>query len=102
MSIRPRKPDEGGFFGPALTGVCLAVVLSVPVAAYTASFFGDTYEVRAAVYGLLLLWVVTGSILIFVRTYKKERKLPTPGRVLLWFASVWLWLLLLVFGKRRD
>ena len=77
-------------------------MLSVPTAAFTASFFGDTYEVRATVYGLLLLWVVTGSILIFARTYKKERKLPTPGRIFLWFASVWLWPLLLIFGKRRD
>lgn len=86
----------GPLFGSALAGACSAVVLSVPVAAWTARLLGDSYESRVLVYSCFLLWVVAGAVSVFIRTRKVERDRLTPGRILLWFASVWLWPLLLL------
>lgn len=86
----------GPFFGSALAGACSAVVLSVPVAAWTARLLGDSYESRVTVYGCFLLWVIAGAVSVFIRTRKVERDGLTAGGILLWFASVWLWPLLLL------
>lgn len=96
MSLNgPGSPRHDSFFGPALAGVCIAVVLSVPAAAFTARFFGDTYSTRAAVYCGFLLWVVCGAAAVFLKTWRAEQGGLTPGRIVLWFVSVWLWPLLL-------
>ena len=71
MSI---KNNESSFFGNALIGACCAIAASVPVSAYVASFIGDSYEVRVMVYGAILLWVISGAITIFFKTYKSEKK----------------------------
>lgn len=106
MSLAPQKPNNGrkpagSFFGPALAGACLAVVLSVPAAAYTAAFLGDTYEKRALIYGLFLLWAVVGAIVIFWKTHASETQTLSLARILLWFASAWLWPLLLLSSRKR-
>lgn len=103
MSFTSRQPPnkkKGEFFGPALVGACLAVVLSVPTAAIVAAWLGDTYEKRALVYCIFLLWALVGAILIFAKTYRYESKQITLFRVLLWLASAWLWPLLLL--RRRK
>lgn len=102
MPQQPKRPFEEQFFGPALIGACLAVVLSVPAAAFVAAAVGDTYEVRATVYGLFLGWAFIGAICIFIRTFRAERKPVTIGRIALWFASVWLWPLLLLLPKKKH
>lgn len=76
-------------------------MLSVPVAAYVAAIIGDTYEVRATVYGLFIGWAFIGAVCIFARTFRSEQKSITLGRILLWFASVWLWPFLLLAGKTK-
>ena len=103
MSFAPRHPPKntgGQFFGPALVGACLAVVLSVPAAAFVAASIGDSYEMRALIYSIFLLWALIGAITIFAKTYRYETKRLTPSRILLWFVSTWVWPLLLI--KRKS
>ena len=104
MSLMPQQPKKigpsGQFFGPALVGACLAVVLSVPAAAYTAAWIGDTYTKRALIYSAFLLWAFCGAAVIFAKTFRQEIKPLSLGRIFLWFASAWLWPLLLLARKK--
>lgn len=93
--------NEHSFLGNALVGACCAIGTSVPISAYVASFIGDTYLVRVIVYGLILLWVICGAIALFFKTYKSETKKLSLRFIFLWFLSVWLWPLLLIFGSKR-
>lgn len=91
------------FVGPALVGACLAVVTSVPVAAFLGSAAGDTYQMRALIYCGLLLWSVVGAVSIFCITYRSEKRQSlSAGYILLWFASAWLWPLLVVTHLIRS
>ena len=58
MSFQGPHNQPNQFFGPALAGACIAVVLSVPAAALTAAVFGSTYKIRALIYCTFLLWAV--------------------------------------------
>ena len=98
----PRSSRRGQFFGSALTGVCTAVILSVPAAAYTARFFGDSYETRSLIYCGFMLWVVCGAIAVFAKTWKTEESRLSVRRIFLWFASVWLWPLLLAASSLNS
>jgi len=53
------------------------------------------------VYGLILLWVIAGAIAIFFKTYKSESQKISLRFIFLWFLSVWLWPILIQFGKNR-
>lgn len=104
MSLHaPQKQQQQNSFASALLGSVLAVILSVPAAAYTAAFLGDTYEIRVTIYCLFLLWAIIGSILLFSLTYKSTTQ-PTNSiwRVLRWFISVWLWPIMLLMSKRKK
>jgi hypothetical protein len=83
----------------ALAGVGLALLLSVPAAGLLGSTLGDliagTYGARVAVYGALLLYVVVGAGVLFAKVAQHETRPLSAGRVTLWFASLWLWPLLL-------
>lgn len=96
------KNNEPSFFGNALIGACCAIGTSVPLSAFIASFIGDSYQIRVIVYGLILIWVISGAIAIFFKTYRSEKKRLSIRFIFLWFLSVWLWPLLLLFGKNRD
>lgn len=89
----------------ALAGLALALLLSVPVAALiaraAADLVADSYALRAGLYGVLLLHVVVGAVLLFVRVAQHETRPLRPARLLLWLASLWLWPLLLT-GRRRP
>ncbi len=93
MSLKQNKKT---LIGPALVGSCLAVVISVPVAAYLGSIFGDSYNMRALIYCGLLFWAVAGAIVIYLITRQAEEKNMSSGYILLWFVSAWLWPLLAV------
>jgi hypothetical protein len=84
----------------ALAGVSLALLLSVPTAAllgrWAGDLFGDTYAVRAGVYGVLLLYVVVGAVVLFAKVARHETRALSAGRLALWFASLWLWPALLL------
>ncbi len=83
----------------ALAGVGIALLLSVGVAAVLGALLGDlvagTYGARVAFYGALLLYVVVGAGVLFVKVAQHETRPLSPGRVGLWFANLWLCPLLL-------
>ena len=83
----------------AIAGVCIALVLAVLTAAMTGSALGDLfgggYGTRVAVYSALLVYVVVGAGVLFVKVAQHETAPLSAGRVVLWFASLWLWPLLL-------
>ncbi len=87
----------------ALAGLALALLLSVLTAALAGSLladvFGGGYDARVTVYGLLLLYVVAGAVVLFIKVAQHETRPLTTGRVLTWFVSLWLWPLLLSGGK---
>lgn len=84
----------------ALAGMALALVLSVLVAALLARGLGDliadSYGLRVALYGGLLLHVLIGAGVLFARVARHETRPLSAARVLLWLASLWLWPALLL------
>jgi uncharacterized membrane protein YfcA len=84
----------------ALVGLGLALVLAVLTAAMAGAFFGDlvadSYDARVSVYGVLLLYVVVGAVVLFKRVAQYETRPVSLQRVLLWWLSLWLWPLLLL------
>ena len=89
----------------ALAGLGLALLLSLFVAALLGRWLGDAfggdYGTRVTVYGLLLLHVVVGAGVLFAKVARHETRPLSPGRVLTWLASLWVWPLLLL-GARRP
>jgi hypothetical protein len=79
----------------ALLGVALALMLSVFIAALAGAFIGDlvgdSYAARATAYGVLLLYVVIGGIVLFAKVARHETRPLNAARVGLWLASVWVW-----------
>ena len=90
----------------ALAGVALALLLSVPAAALAGSLLGDLfgggYGLRAGIYAALLLYVVAGAGVLFVRVARHETRPLSLGRVALWFFSLWLWPGLLLANRRTG
>jgi hypothetical protein len=90
----------------ALAGVAIALALSVFAAAFAGRWIGDAsggdYDRRLAIYLVLLAHVVVGAIVLFVKVARHETRPLSPGRVVTWFVSLWLWplLLLLAAGRR--
>lgn len=88
----------------ALAGMALALLLSVGLAALLGRLLGDliadSYGLRVALYAALLVYVMIGAGLLFVRVAQHETRPLSAGRLLLWLASLWLWPGLLL-GRRR-
>jgi hypothetical protein len=88
----------------ALAGVGLALLLSVFVAAFAGSALGDLlgggYGLRVALYGGLLLYVVAGAAVLFIKLAQHETAPLSFARVARWFLSLWLWPLLLATQRR--
>lgn len=88
----------------ALAGLLLALVLAVPIAALAGSWLGgwigDSYTARVSVYSALLLYLVVGSVVLFMRVARHETQPVSAARVVLWLASLWLWPLLLLPRRR--
>ena len=87
----------------AIAGVALALLLSVFAAAllgrWLGDAFGDSYAWRAGLYSALMLYVVVGAVVLFMRVAAHETRPLSASRVALWFASLWLWPLLLVLRR---
>lgn len=87
----------------ALAGLALALALSVPLAALLGRWIGDavggTYGARVTVYALLLLHVVVGAVVLFLRVARHETRPVSVQRVLLWVLSLWLWPALFTSSK---
>lgn len=90
------------YFGAPLVGVCVAVLVSVPISAFLAGAVGDTYEARVAVYGGLLLWIVAGAASVFFISKDSERCTLSFRWFLLWFISAWLWPIPLAMYLRKN
>jgi hypothetical protein len=90
----------------ALTGMGLALLASVFVAAFAGRLLGDlagdSYDTRLAIYLALLLYVVVGAVVLFIRVARHETQPVSAGRVLRWLLSLWLWPLLLAFNRRKP
>ncbi|MBZ8142096.1 hypothetical protein CLD22_19590 [Rubrivivax gelatinosus] len=88
----------------ALVGLTIALVLSVPVAALAGRWIGDAigddYAWRAGAYALLLAYVVTGAVVLFVKVARHETRPVSAARIVRWFASLWLWPGLLLLRRR--
>lgn len=90
----------------ALAGVALALLAAVLSCALLGRMLGDllggTYAWRAGVYTGLLLYVVTGAVVLFAKVARHETRPLGAGRVVLWYASLWLWPLLLARVRRPE
>ncbi len=88
----------------ALSGLGLALLLSVPAAALAGRLLGDAfggeYGMRVAIYGVLLLHVVVGAVVLFIKVARHETRPLSPGRVLTWLLSLWLWPALLLVARK--
>jgi hypothetical protein len=104
-TMTPGENDPLWRLRHALAGVSLALLLSVPLAALLGSLIGDavagSYGARVAVYSGLLLYVVIGAGILFVRVAQHETRPMTMQRVGLWWLSLWLWPALLMTGRTR-
>lgn len=88
--------------GGLMLAVVLAFIVSVFAAALLASQLPGGYRARALGYLALVLWVLSGSVLLFRATYVRGEPGPFRiARVAAWTVSIWLWPLLLL-GRRRD
>lgn len=90
----------------ALAGVALALLAAVLSAALLGRLLGDvlggTYGWRAGVYAALLLYVVTGAVVLFAKVARHETQPLSLARFVRWYASLWLWPLLLAWGRGRG
>ena len=79
----------------ALAGIGLALACSVLIAAVVGSVLGDllggTYGWRAGTYALLLLYVVVGAVVLFVKVAQHETQPLSARRLARWVLSLWLW-----------
>ena len=104
--MTPMENDPLWKLRHALAGVGLALLLSVFVAALAGRFigdlFGDSYGLRVSIYGALLLYVVVGAGVLFAKVARHETRPVSAGRLLRWFASLWLWPLLLAAARGRK
>jgi len=87
----PDNQDPLIRYGAPLAAVLLAVVLSIMVAALAAGQIDGDYSTRASIYTGLVLWVLVGAAVMFVLAHRSEGGRLSPGRVLLWTATIWLW-----------
>ena len=90
----------------ALAGIALALFFSVFIAAllgrWLGDALGDSYELRAGIYGGLMLYVVVGAVVLFVKLAQHETRPLSVQRCLLWLASLWLWPALLLLKRRSE
>ncbi len=63
------------------------------------------WKLRHALAGMglaLLLYVVVGAVVLFVKVARHETRPVSAGRVLTWFLSLWLWPVLLLAARRAP
>jgi hypothetical protein len=88
----------------ALAGLAIALLVSVLLAAWLGRAIGDavadSYGLRVGLYAALLVYVIAGAVVLFVRVARHETRPLSAARVLRWTASLWLWPVLLAAGRR--
>jgi hypothetical protein len=105
-TMTPMENDPLWKLRHALAGVALALLASVFLAAgagrLVGDLFGDSYGLRVAIYGALLLYVVVGAGVLFARVARHETRPLSASRLARWLASLWLWPLLLAASAGRH
>lgn len=90
----------------ALAGLALALLAALLLAALIGRWLGDAfggdYDLRLGIYLVLLAYVVTGAVVLFIRAARYETQPLRVGRVLRWLASLWLWPVLLLAASRGN
>lgn len=91
----------------AIAGVALALLLAVLTAAWAGAWLGDmlagpSYGARVAAYSALLLYVLVGAAVLFVKVARHETRRVSARRVVLWWLSLWAWPLLLLAGRGKG
>ena len=90
----------------ALAGIGLALACSALLAALIGSVLGDalggTYGWRAGTYALLLVYVVVGAVVLFVKVAQHETKPLSARRLARWVLSLWLWPALWWMSRQRK
>jgi hypothetical protein len=94
----------------ALASLALALLLAVLTAAALGAYGADGlarllaqtpgYGARVTAYGLLLLYVLAGAVVLFVKVARFETRPVSVGRVLLWWLSLWAWPALVLRARR--
>jgi lysylphosphatidylglycerol synthetase-like protein (DUF2156 family) len=97
----PEDDDPLIRYGAPLAAVLIAVVVSVMVAAMLAGLLDGEYSTRALVYTGLVLWVLVGAVVMFILAHRSEGGRLSPGRVLLWTATIWLWPVFALLARQR-
>jgi hypothetical protein len=87
-------------YGKPLAAVLIAVAISVFIAALIGGSLPFEYTGRAVSYLVLVLYIIVGAFVIFRLVAEGEQAL-TPGRLLKWTASLWVWPLLALLYRRR-
>lgn len=103
MSLPPQKSAQNA----VAAAVCATIVAvaCVPIAAFLATF-GTTYNERALIYCVVLLWGVAGAVTIFALTRRNMSGKITVALLIKWIVSAFFWPFLLAAwlfsGRRRG
>jgi hypothetical protein len=98
----PNDDDPLVRYGAPLAAVVIAVIVSVMIAALLAGQLDSEYSTRALVYTGLVLWVLVGAAVMFVLAHRAEGGRLSPGRVLLWTVTIWLWPVFALLAWQRG
>jgi hypothetical protein len=82
-----------------LAAMLIAVVISLFIAALIGGAMPLDYAGRAWVYTGCLLYVIVGAVVVFRVTAGAEAPTLSPGYILKWTISLWIWPALLL-GRR--
>lgn len=91
----------------ALAGLALALLLAILTAAWAGAWLGDwlhgeSYAARVAAYGVLLVYVLAGAAVLFVKVARHETRRVSARRVFLWWLSLCAWPLLLLTERGKP
>lgn len=88
----------------ALLGMALALILAILTAAVLGRWIGDLiadrYSLRVGLYLGITVYLLIGAGVLFAKVARHETRPVSLPRVLRWYASLWLWPLLLLVGRR--
>ena len=91
----------------AIAGVALALLMAVLTAALAGAWLADhlagpSYGARVAAYSVLLVYVLVGAGVLFVKVARHETRRVSAQRVFLWWLSLWAWPLLLLAARGKG
>ena len=107
MSLPPKNSTQYAIAAAVCAAIVAVACVPNEAGAKSAFFatFGDSYNQRALIYCVVLLWGVAGAIAIFSLTWRNMSKKVTVGLMIKWIVSAFLWPLLLlswlVVGRKR-